>query len=230
MKISKIYSSNIKFKEIDFNDGFNIILGKVTNKKNLNSDSHNLGKSTLIDLIDFMFLKEIKKGHFLKDNIDKFENYTFFMELKKSENNFITIKRNVKTNTKISLKLHKKGKQDFRYETDWDYKELPLTTPDTSKNPKDILNRYWGFNEVLPYNYRQFLNYFLRTQYDYDEVFKLSKFRGADSTWKPAIADLFGLDGELLKEKYRLDSEILADQELLAEFEGKLNKSEAKRS
>lgn len=223
MKISKIYSSNKKFKELDFNDGFNIILGKVTNKRNLNSDSHNLGKSTLIDLIDFMFLKEIKKGHFLKDNIDKFGNYTFFMELKKSENDFITIKRNVKTNTKISLKIHKIGKKDFRYETDWDYKDLPLTTSDTSKNPKDILNRYWGFNEVLPYNYRQFLNYFLRTQYDYDEVFKLSKFRGADSTWKPAIADLFGLDGELLKEKYKLDSEILADRELLAEFEGKLN-------
>jgi uncharacterized protein YydD (DUF2326 family) len=223
MKISKIYSSNKKFREIKFNDGLNIIMGRVTNKDNLESDSHNLGKSTLINLIDFMFLKEIKKGHFLKDHLDKFGNYTFFMELKKSENDYVTIKRNVKSNTKISFKFHSKGNQDFKYETNWDYKDLPLTTEDASKNPKEVLNKYWEFNEILPYNYRQFLNYFLRTQYDYDEVFKLSKFRGSDSTWKPAIADLFGLNGSLLNKKYMLDSDISADQRLLDDLENKLN-------
>lgn len=223
MKISKIYSSNKKFRELKFDDGLNIIMGRVINKDNLESDSHNLGKSTLISLIDFMFLKEIKKGHFLKDHLDKFGNYTFYMELKKSENEYVTIKRNVKSNTKISFKFHSKGDQDFRYENNWDYKDLPLTTEDATRNPKEVLNRYWEFNEILPYNYRQFLNYFLRTQYDYDEVFKLSKFKGSDSTWKPAIADLFGLNGSLLNEKYMLDSDITADQRLFNEMENKLN-------
>lgn len=223
MKISKIYSSNKKFRELIFNDGLNIIMGKVTNKKNLESDSHNLGKSTLINLIDFLFLKEIKKGDFLKDHAEKFGNYTFFMELKKSENEYITIKRAVKNNTKISFKFHTKGKQDFRYETDWDYKDLPLTTEDLSRNPRAILNKFWEFSEILPYNYRQYLNYFLRTQYDYDKIFKLSKFKGTDSTWKPAIADLFGLDGSLLNDKYLLESDISNDQRLLSELEEKLN-------
>lgn len=223
MKISKIYSSNNKFKELKFDDGLNIILGKVTNKDNLDSDSHNLGKSTLINLIDFMFLKEIDKGNFFKDHPDKFRDYTFFMELKKSENDYVTIRRNVKNNTKISFKFHNKRDQDFRYESSWDYKDLPLTTKNSTKNPKKLLNIYWEFNEVLPYNYRQFLNYFLRTQYDYDEIFKLSKFKGSDSTWKPAIADLFGLNGSLLNEKYLLDSDISADQRTLNELEHKLN-------
>lgn len=223
MKISKIYSNNEKFRAITFNDELNIIMGKVLNKKNLESDSHNLGKSTLINLIDFMFLKELRKGNFLKDNIDKFENYTFFMELKKSKNDYITIKRNVKNNTKISLKFHDEGKQDYRYEANWDYKDIPLTTSDINKNPKDILNRYWEFSEELPYNYRQYINYFLRTQYDYDEVFKLSKYRGSDSTWKPAIAYLFGFNGALINEKYTLESDIVSEKKLLKEMEQKLH-------
>ncbi|MEY9867113.1 uncharacterized protein YydD (DUF2326 family) [Peribacillus sp. B2I2] len=198
-------------------------MGKVTNKKDLDSNSHNLGKSTLINLIDFMFLKELKSGHFLKDNFDKFSNYIFYMELKKAENDYITIKRPVKANTKISLKYHKRGKQDFRYDQDWDYKDIPLTSSNLDKNPKEILNRYWEFSSILPYNYRQYLNYFLRTQYDYDAVFKLSKFRGSDSTWKPAIADLFAFNGSLLKEKYFLETDISTEQRLFDEMQTKLN-------
>lgn len=222
MKISKIYSNNDKFREIDLSDGMNIILGRVTNKTNLDSDSHNLGKSTLIGLIDFMFLKELDRGNFLKDNSKKFDTYIFFMELKKSESDFITIKRSVKNNTKISLKFHQKGKQDFRECSNWDYKDIPLTTTDTNKNPKDILNRYWGMDKIFPYNYRQYINYFLRTQYDYDEVFKLSKFKGKDVAWKPAIAHLLGFNGDLIKEKYNIESNIAAEQKLLDEMEKKL--------
>lgn len=222
MKISKIYSNNDKFREIDLSDGMNIILGRVTNKANLDSDSHNLGKSTLIGLIDFMFLKELDRGNFLKDNSKKFDTYIFFMELKKSENDFITIKRGVKNNTKISLKFHQKGKRDFRECVNWDYKDIPLTTTDSNKNPKDILNRYWGMDNIFPYNYRQYINYFLRTQYDYDEVFKLSKFKGKDVAWKPAIAHLLGFNGDLIKEKYNIESNIATEQKLLAEMEDKL--------
>lgn len=222
MKISKIYSNNNKFREIDFSDGMNIILGRVTNKANLDSDSHNLGKSTLINLIDFMFLKELDRGNFLKENVQKFGSYIFFMELKKSKDEFITIKRGVKNNTKISLKFHQKGKQNFCNCTDWDYKDIPLTTSDTNRNPKDILNRYWGINKIFPYNYRQYINYFLRTQYDYDEVFKLSKFKGKDVAWKPAIAHLLGFDGNLLKEKYNIEANIAAEEKLLNEMEEKL--------
>ncbi|PAC95365.1 DUF2326 domain-containing protein [Bacillus paralicheniformis] len=222
MKISKIYSNNSRFNDLDFTDGLNIILGRVINQQNLESDSHNLGKSTLINLIDFMFLKGLKTGNFLKDNIEKFSDYTFFMELKKNNSQYITIKRSVKNNTKISLKFHNEGKQDFREELAWDYKDLPLTSSDVNKNPKEILNRFWGFSELLPYDYRQYINYFLRTQYDYDEVFKLTKFRGSDSSWKPAIAQLLGFNGALIKEKYLKESEIKDELTLFNDMEQKL--------
>ncbi|MDG1623159.1 hypothetical protein P7D06_28650, partial [Bacillus mobilis] len=222
MKISKIYSDNKRFREINFSDGLNIIMGRVINKSNLDSDSHNLGKSALINLIDFMFLKELKRGSFLKDNPEKFKTYTFFMELKKSENSYITIKRSVKNNTKISLKFHEKGNQDFRDCTNWDYKDVPLTSTDVNRSPKHILNQYWGINEILPYNYRQYLNYFLRSQYDYDEVFKLSKFKGNDSSWKPAMANLLGFNGSLIKEKYILEADVVKEQKLFQEMEQKL--------
>ena len=57
MKISRIYS-NKNFKNITFNlTGLNIISGKIFNPKNMESDSHNLGKSILVDVIDFILLK-----------------------------------------------------------------------------------------------------------------------------------------------------------------------------
>jgi uncharacterized protein YydD (DUF2326 family) len=51
MKLSQLYANN-KFKNIVFNDGLNLILAKVTKKLDLNKDSHNLGKTTLIAVID----------------------------------------------------------------------------------------------------------------------------------------------------------------------------------
>lgn len=225
MKLSKIYCNDDRFREIEFSDGLNVIIGKITNKDDLNSNSHNLGKSTLINLLDFMFLKELKAGNFLKDNFDKFKNHTFYLELKKETNKYITIKRSVRNNTKISIKYHDEGKQDFRDETTWDYTDLPLTSDDEGKNPKDVLNRIWGFNKVLPYSYRTFLNYFLRTQYDYDEVFKLSKFKGSDSTWKSPLTYLFGFNGGLIKNKYDLEAKITAEEKLLVQMEKELKTS-----
>ena len=47
MKLSQLYA-NKSFKNIVFNDGLNLVLAKVTKKLDLNKDSHNLGKTTLI--------------------------------------------------------------------------------------------------------------------------------------------------------------------------------------
>ncbi|TYB30726.1 MAG: DUF2326 domain-containing protein [Candidatus Mcinerneyibacterium aminivorans] len=222
MKISKIYSNDNRFEDIIFNDGLNVVLGKIINRENLDSDSHNLGKSTLIELIDFMFLKELRKGHFLKDNFVKFKEHVFFMELKIKEANYVTIKRGVANNTKIYLKIHGNSNQNYVEENDWDYSKLPLTSRIPEKNPKNILNDLILFNEILPYNYRKYITYFLRTQYDYDKVFKLSKFRGRDKSWKPALAKLLGFNGELVRKKYDIEKEINEKDKLLKEMESEL--------
>ncbi|WP_188206953.1 DUF2326 domain-containing protein [Alkalibacillus aidingensis] len=227
MKICQIYSNNNKFKWIKFNKHLNVILGIIKDKSNEDTDSHNLGKSTLIYVIDFMFLKEIKSNRDLfKKNYDRLKDFTFFMELKKDENSYVTIKRNVKNNTKISIKFHTKPFQDFRNEAIWDYTDLPLTSKNVEKNPKEILNNFFSFYTKEEYNFRKYLGYFLRTQYDYDEVFKLNKFKGKMINWKPALLDLLGFDGDYLKDKLALESQIELTKKYLEEMKEELRVSD----
>ena len=48
MKISKIYA-NKSFKNVSFNEtGLNVIIGKISDRKNTDLDSHNIGKSLLL--------------------------------------------------------------------------------------------------------------------------------------------------------------------------------------
>ncbi|MBP6810133.1 MAG: hypothetical protein KA138_01325 [Saprospiraceae bacterium] len=80
MKLSQLYA-NKGFKNIVFNDGLNLVLAKVTKKLDLNKDSHNLGKTTLIAVIDFMLLKEVKEEHIFKTHQEKFLGYIFYLEI-----------------------------------------------------------------------------------------------------------------------------------------------------
>ncbi|MBN1077744.1 DUF2326 domain-containing protein [Clostridium botulinum] len=203
MKLMQLYCNDDRFKKIKFSSGFNLIVGKITDEKNLNKDCHNLGKSTLIELIDFMLLKELKKGNFLKNN--KFKNHTFFLELEINPNKYVTIRRSISKNTKISFKISDIPYQNYTTEQVWDYKDLPLKSVESDKNPKLILNNLLEFNILRNYNYRNYLNYFLRTQYDYSDEFHLSKFAGSDSNWKPQLFELLGFNKNDIENKYKLD-------------------------
>src|SRR3972149_5613092 len=99
MKLSKIYSNrdNI-FNPIYFNDGFNVIYGKVKKPKETDTDSHNLGKTLFIHLIDFLLLKELKEGHFLYDNKNEFVGFEFYLEILLNSGKYLTIKRGVDNN------------------------------------------------------------------------------------------------------------------------------------
>ena len=103
MKLVKLYSNDSRFKEVKFGRGFNVILGRIYDEAILDKDSHNLGKSSLIELIDFMLLKQIKSNSYLKRN--QFINHVFFLEIELDNGKYLTIKRAVKTNTKISFKI-----------------------------------------------------------------------------------------------------------------------------
>lgn len=92
MKISKLYSNLAqKFNEIKFNEGLNFIYGDVKHPKNHDLDSHNLGKTTLARLLDFMFLARKHKDHFLFKNKGIFEGFIFFLELKLISGKYLTI-------------------------------------------------------------------------------------------------------------------------------------------
>ena len=226
MKLVKLYCNDSRFKTVTFFSGFNIIMGEITDSSNTDKDSHNLGKTTLIDLIDFMLLKKLDKNNFLKK--DKFINHVFFLEIQLNNKSYLTIRRSIARNTKISFKLSSKPYNDFSNELNWDYYDLPLSTKDDSINPKKILNSLLSFNVLSNYSYRDFLNYFLRTQNDYNDEFHLSKYSGSDSEWKPQVFDLLGFNANLLRDKYTLDSDFAKQKQYIERLkkENKIDSSE----
>lgn len=216
MKLSQLYA-NKSFKNIVFNDGINLVLAKVTKKLDLNKDSHNLGKTTLIAVIDFMLLKEVKEEHIFKSYQEMFSGYVFFLEIKLNSGQFLTIKRLVDTPTKISFKINKLS-SNLKNEESWDNPNLSF------EKAGKTLNEYLAFDILKQWPYRKSVTYFLRSQKDYNDVFQLAKFsKGKDIDWKPFMFDLLGFNGSLLNEKYETDFKINEQKSFINSLKSKFS-------
>ncbi len=198
MILSKLYSSDPRFKTMEFNEGFNIIIGGV--EKINKNDTHGLGKTTIVKLIDYMLLKGLKKGHFLKEHSEKFKNHIFFLEIKLNSGQYLTIKRGVEKNTKISFKRHKDGKQDLSKYNDWDEVDIAI------RKAKTRLKKYLGFNVLIEHDYRKFLRYIIRAQGDYSKLFD-TLYGEKDKNWKPQLLELFGINNKEYVDKIKLVEE-----------------------
>ena len=117
MKLSKLYTNKNNFKTIEFNDGVNIIIGRIDFPENKISNAHNLGKTIIVRLIDYLLLKDTNKGGYFDGKT--FEDYIFFLEIKLNDGRYATIKRKPNSNL-VSIKLHNVAKQNFVNETEWD--------------------------------------------------------------------------------------------------------------
>ncbi len=206
MKISKIYS-NKNFKNIDFNEGFNSVIAFI--ESNEKKDTHNLGKTSLIRVIDFLLLSKINKTNDKLFGNDLFIGQIFFGEFELNNGNFLLIKRSVDLPTKISFKILDNKLEDFITNIDWDIEDL------TFDRAKEKLDEYLGFDILKKWNYRKSITYFLRSQQDYLDVFKLNKFKGKHKDWKPFAFELLGFNGDLIKDKFEIEEDI-------KEFEKKL--------
>ncbi|WP_425659583.1 DUF2326 domain-containing protein [Tenacibaculum ascidiaceicola] len=198
MKISKIYS-NKNFKNIEFNEKFNAVVAFIESDKK--DDTHNLGKTSLIRVIDFLLLSSYNKNtdKLLGNNL--FIGQDFYGELKLNNGKYLVIKRSINTATKISFKLNNSKLDSFKFDIDWD-EELTL------KKAKAKLNECLDFNVLPNWDYRKSITYFLRSQQDYLDVFKLNKFKGKHKDWKPFVFDLLGFNGTLILEKLEIEEEI----------------------
>lgn len=197
MKLSKIYG-NKTFKSIELNDKFNVIIGKITDKSKHEKDTHNLGKSLLISVIDFILLKGFdRRKDFLGKNV--FKGWVFFGEFLLNDGNYLLIRRGVDVPSKISFKLNRFKLEGFQKDLDWDEEDLPFD------KAKKKLNDYLNFDLLENWTYRKTITYFLRSQQDFQDVFKLNKFKGKDKDWKPMVFDLLGFDGKILQEKAELE-------------------------
>lgn len=197
MKISKIYS-NKNFKNIDFNDNFNAVVAFIKSDKK--EDTHNLGKTSLIKIIDFLLLSSFQKTDKLLGN-KLFFGQDFYGEFKLNDGNYLLLKRSINTPTKISFKLNTYKSRSFDLNIDWD-ETL------TFDKAKEKLNEYLNFDVLNNWSFRKSITYFLRSQQDYLDVFKLNKFKGKHKDWKPFVFDLLGFNGELIVEKLEIEEDI----------------------
>jgi len=214
MKLNYIYA-NRSFKEIKFNSGLNLILAQVSDKLDMNKDSHNLGKSTLISVINFLLLKSIDKSHIFKKHPNKFKDYVFFLQIELHDGSYLTIRRSVAKQSKVSFHPTELPYQNLTEFNDWEFTNLPLA------KSKALLNQKLNFEILKNWNYRKSLTYFLRSQDDYRDVFQLAKFSsGKDVDWKPFLFDLLSFNGTILREKYELEVTKEKQKELINLLKG----------
>ena len=199
MKLIKVFS-NGPFKNVKFSEGYNIVLATIHDKTN-KKDTHNLGKTSLLVVIDFLLLSTFsKKSPILTNPI--FSTQTFFLELLLNSRRYLIIRRSVAKPSKISFKINDAPLNNFDIPTEWDEENIAFETA------QDMLNSYLDYDVLTNWSYRKSISYFLRSQKDYLDVFQLNKFQGKHLTWKPFVFDLLGFDGNLVKQKLLCDDEI----------------------
>ncbi|GBF44322.1 hypothetical protein LPTSP2_36250 [Leptospira ellinghausenii] len=245
MKLSKLYSNKL-FHNIKFNtnrDKINIIIGD-SKKKETEKDQHNLGKSKILILIDFLLLKKKhsdlflfttklksdpespNSGSIIKNSeiiatSDKgsllFQGYEFYLEILLNSGKYLVIKRTIENPTKISFKHLEKSDEGFICYSDWDEENIPIDKAKSRLN--ELLN--FDFSRNYQLDYRKLVNYSLRMQGDYDyqrnSIFQLSKFKGKDKFWKPLMFALLGFNKEIPLKKYNLENKINDDKNTIKE-------------
>jgi uncharacterized protein YydD (DUF2326 family) len=207
-----------KFEPIVFKEGLNIILGEIRLFENMKKDTHNLGKSTLALLLDYCLLKGKFQSFFLFKHFDVFKDFIFFLELKYDDGKYLTIKRGVENNSKISFIQHNKKLNNFVFLADdeWNHCNLPL------KKAKLELDSILDLEVIKPWDYRKPVSYALRSQDDYGDVFQLKKF-GKHIDWKPYLSKLLGLNSNLVQSQYELKEKFEKAKIIKKRLEKELN-------
>ncbi|TNB46833.1 DUF2326 domain-containing protein [Martelella lutilitoris] len=211
MQIERITSNQPDvFRPIDFNAGeqsdiLNVIFGDVRRPKDNSRDSHNLGKTKLIEVIDFLFLSNPGKGSLFTKHVDRFQELVFLMELRLASNDFVGIRRSVAEPTIIDLirSEERLGHDVDDPQRSWSHVGVTL------ERARQILDGWFAMTILGEYSYRKAITYFLRSQNDWQDELQLQKFSvGKDRDWKPFVGQLFGYDHGLLVSKYNLDTEV----------------------
>lgn len=233
MKLSRLYSNLPDiFVPIDFENGFNAVVAEIHLPENKTRDTHNLGKTTLGRLIDFTLLKSRHAELFLFKHEERFKRFVFFLELELSGGSFLTVRRGVQDNTKISFLRHSEGRQDYSQtpEEGWDHSNIPF------ERSLQLLDGLLDWRGLKPWPYRKGIGYLLRSQGDFQDVFKLARFAGKHGQWKPFLAHVLGFNSEAINTYYEtqealdsvknristLESELGGSVEDLSKIEGML--------
>jgi uncharacterized protein YydD (DUF2326 family) len=199
MKLVRLYSNQSSiFPPIEFNKGLSVILAEIRVPENRLLDTHNLGKSTVADLLDFCLLKGKSSSFFLFKYPQLFEQFVFYLEIQLAESEYVTIARPVSVGTRVHVKRSSASIEDASQfdESDWDHSSLPF------EKAKSWLDGEFKLDALKPWTFRKLVGYLFRSQRDYSDVFQLGKFSGKHLDWKPFVAHIIGLDSKLVADLY----------------------------
>ena len=203
MKLLSLYSNDEeRFPAIRFRPGLSVIFARVREPDIQSEDSHNLGKTFLIHVLDFALLGGLGRTHPFKTRADLFGDFVFFLELGAASGAYVTIRRPVIGRAAVCINVSAKPDLDLRHlpPDKWTHHGLGINSA------VDVLSRIVNLTTILPYTYRKGLGYFLRRQADYGDEFRISRFsQGKDVNWKPFVALMLGFDHDLICEKYEAD-------------------------
>lgn len=205
MKPSKLYSNRpAEFGPIEFGPEINVVLGEIRLPENRDRDTHNLGKTTLVRLLDFGFLASRDAKFFLFKHLERFAEFVFFLEIELLDGTYVTVRRSVAEASKIAFKKHLARHQDFStlHDIEWDHVDVPF------ERAKELLDSLLDWRALKPWHYRKGLGYLLRSQDDFRDVFHLRKFANSHADWKPFLAHILGFDAELISQHYLKEDEL----------------------
>lgn len=200
MKLVSLYSNKPEeFSRIDFKTGLNLVVAEIRIPANRDLDTHNLGKTTVGQLIDYCLLKSKRRKFFLFKHYEIFSDYVFFLELELDSGQFLTVARPVSPGSRCSFLLKEASVRDAREipENEWDHWQVSF------ERSRVLLDGYASFDVLKPWGFRKLAGYLVRSQPDYMEVFQLGKFSGKHQDWKPFVSHLLGLSGSAVNDLYQ---------------------------
>ena len=202
--IIRLYSNHKEFEELSFHSGLNVILGEIRLKKDRDKDTHNLGKSTLCQILDFCLLKPRNNKSFPFKYDGLLHDYVFYLEMQLADGRYLTIRRGVASASKIWLHTTNECGIDARDldDKDWTHSCLPF------ERAKILVDGLLDYGSLQPWSYRKVLGYLFRGQLDFGDVFRPTIFRGKDKDVKPFLLHIMGFDFEIFNRRYELEDEI----------------------
>jgi len=199
MRLSRLYSNQPTiFKPIEFNDGLSAVIAEIRVPANRLLDTHNLGKTTVGELIDYCLLKGKSSKFFLFKHEAVFAAFTFYLEIELPDNGYLTIARPVTPGSRIDLRRSDEPVPDVTaiQDAEWDHMGVPF------ERARVLVDGILGFEALTPWGFRKLVGYLIRSQQDYLDVFQLGKFSGKHQDWKPFVAHMVGLEAQPVIDLY----------------------------
>ena len=199
MKLSRLYSNQpAVFESIEFRDGLCAVLAEIRVPANRLLDTHNLGKTTVGELIDYCLLKGKSKDFFLFKHEARFAEFTFYLEIQLPTGEYLTIARPVVPGSRVDLMRSETSIPDVTAmgDAEWNHVGLPFA------RARVLIDGIIGIDALKPWGFRKLVGYLIRSQSDYMDVFQLGKFSGKHQDWKPFVALLVGLEAQPVIDLY----------------------------